>query len=334
MDSKLQTHWSELDVIRQLSRSADKPYPGLVKGIGDDCAIIEPNPEEQLIVTTDMLVEDVHFNPSWHPPYELGRKSIAVNISDIAAMGGIPKYIFISLCLPNSTENMWLQNWLDGVESMIQEHACCLAGGDTVRGKKITINVTVIGTVRRNQALLRNSAGIGQSIFVSGWLGTAAAGLLLFQQPGVDELAQSLTSPFKKWHLDPDPELRCGMLLSESGLVTSMQDISDGIATDLAHICAASKIRAIIEESLLPHHPNLPKVADALGCNLTELLVAGGEDYRLVFTVAAGRDKELYKLMKSHGVEVFRIGETVQGGGVFLRSEAEMKEITYGGFEH
>ena len=124
----MKTRWSELDVIRQISSSAEIPYPGLVKGIGDDCAIIDPSHEEQLIVTTDMLVEDVHFNPLWHPPYELGRKSIAVNISDIAAMGGKPKYVFISLCLPDSTDKVWLQDWLGGVGSMIREHDCCLAG--------------------------------------------------------------------------------------------------------------------------------------------------------------------------------------------------------------
>ncbi len=331
----MKTRWSELDVIRQISSSAEIPYPGLVKGIGDDCAIIDPSHEEQLIVTTDMLVEDVHFNPLWHPPYELGRKSIAVNISDIAAMGGKPKYVFISLCLPDSTDKVWLQDWLGGVGSMIREHDCCLAGGDTVRGRNITINVTVIGTVSRDQALLRNSAGIGQSIFVSGQLGSAAAGLLLFQQTAAKDLReQPFTAPFKKWHLNPDPDLRCGMLLSESGLVTSMQDISDGIATDLAHICAASGIGAIIEESLLPHHPDLPRVAETLGCNLTELLVAGGEDYHLVFTVDRERDEELHELMKLHGLEVYRIGATIEGTGVFLRSGAEMKEITYGGFEH
>ena len=329
------TRWSELDVIRQISKSAAMHYPGLVLGIGDDCAIIDTDPDEQLIVTTDMLVEDSHFSRIWHPPYELGRKSVAVNISDIAAMGGIPKYIFISICLPESIERGWLQGWLGGVESIVREYDCCLAGGDTVRGKNVTINVSVIGTVRRDKAILRNSADIGQSIFVSGQLGSAAAGLLLFQQSNRVKLnKQPFTEPFKKRHLDPDPDVRCGALLSESGLVTSMQDISDGIATDLSHICTASGIRAVIEESQLPFHPDLPRVADALGSNLTDLLVSGGEDYHLVFTIDNNKDDELYKLMNVHGIDVYRIGKTVAGAGVFLHRRGALEEITYGGFEH
>lgn len=329
------TRWSELDVIRQISKSAAMHYPGLVLGIGDDCAIIDTDPDEQLVVTTDMLVEDSHFSRIWHPPYELGRKSVAVNISDIAAMGGIPKYIFISICLPESIERGWLQGWLSGVESIVREYDCCLAGGDTVRGKNVTINVSVIGTVRRDKAILRNSADIGQSIFVSGQLGSAAAGLLLFQQSNRVKLnKQPFTEPFKKRHLDPDPDVRCGALLSESGLVTSMQDISDGIATDLSHICTASGIRAVIEESQLPFHPDLPRVADALGSNLTDLLVSGGEDYHLVFTIDNNKDDELYKLMNVHGIDVYRIGKTVAGAGVFLRRGGELEEITYDGFEH
>jgi len=329
------TRWSELDVIKQISKSAGMHYPGLVLGIGDDCAIIDTDPDEQLIVTTDMLVEDSHFSRIWHPPYELGRKSIAVNMSDIAAMGGKPRYIFISICLPESIERGWLQEWLDGAESIVREYDCCLAGGDTVRGKNVTINVTIIGTVRRNQAILRKSADIGQSIFVSGQLGSAAAGLLLFQQSNRNTLIeQPFTEPFKKRHLNPDPDLRCGALLSESGLVTSMQDISDGIATDLSHICTASGICAVIEESQLPFHPDLPRVAGALGCNLTDLLVSGGEDYHLVFTIGNNKDDKLYELMKVHGIDVYRIGKTVEGAGVFLRRGEELEEITYGGFEH
>lgn len=329
------TRWSELDVIKQISKSAGVHYPGLVLGIGDDCAIIDTDPDEQLVVTTDMLVEDAHFSCLWHPPYELGRKSVAVNMSDIAAMGGKPRYIFISLCLPESIEREWLQEWLAGVESIVREYDCCLAGGDTVRGKNITINVTVIGTVKREQAILRKSADIGQSIFVSGQLGSAAAGLLLFQQSNRNTLIdQPFTEPFKKRHLNPDPDVRCGALLSESGLATSMQDISDGIATDLSHICAASGICAVIEESQLPFHPDLPRVADALGCSLTDLLVSGGEDYHLVFTVGNNKDAELYKLMKVHGIDVYQIGKTVEGAGVFLRRGGELEEITYGGFEH
>ncbi len=327
--------WSELDVIKHITKSAGPPCPGLVLGIGDDCAVIDPDSAKQLVITTDMLVEDVHFSCLWHPPYELGRKSIAVNISDIAAMGGTPRYVFVSMCLPETIEEAWLKAWLNGVESIITEYGCCLAGGDTVHGEKITINVTLVGTVRRDMAIRRDSAGVGQSVFVSGPLGSAAAGLLIFQHSNSSKLIeQPFAKPFILRHLNPAPDVRCGQVLAESGLVTSMQDISDGIATDLSHICATSRIRAEIDESLLPFHPDLPRVAASLGCDLTELLIAGGEDYHLVFTVTKNSDDKLLEMMEGHGLTVYRIGKTVEGEGVFLRSGKELKDITFGGFEH
>ena len=235
--------WSELDVIKRITRTARRAFPGLVLGIGDDCAIIDPDSGSQLLLTTDMLVEDVHFNCQWHPPHKLGRKSIAVNISDIAAMGGKPRYVFLSLCLPDSIDEVWLKDLLTGVESIVAEHDCCLAGGDTVRGEKITINVTLVGTVSKNKAIRRDTAGSGQSIFVTGQLGSAAAGLLIFQNSDSSMLIeQAVAEPFINRHLDPTPDVYCAKLLSESGMVTSKQDKSDGIATDLSHICAANRI--------------------------------------------------------------------------------------------
>ncbi len=328
--------WMELEVIRLIKQASGKAHKGLVLGIGDDCAIIEQAAQEQLVVTTDMLVEDIHFSRDWHPPYELGRKSIGVNISDIAAMGGKPAYVFVSIALPDSIEKKWLQQWLSGVESMVNEHDCCLAGGDTVRGKSLTINVTLIGTVRRGQAMLRSTAGIGESVFVSGRLGSAAAGLMLYQKfNGSEIMDKPFTMPFKKRHLDPEPDVRCAIFLSESGLVTSLQDISDGIATDLAHICESSGVRAIIDESLLPYHPDLPEAAEALSASMTDLMIAGGEDYHLVFTVAANKDAELCQLAAARHMEIYRIGGTAEGAGVFLRSKTGgIDEITFGGFQH
>jgi len=329
------TRWSELDIIRRIKKTAGLSSPGLVLGIGDDCAIIDRDSDTQLLVTTDMLVEDVHFSRLWHPPHELGRKSVAVNISDIAAMGGVPQYVFLSLCLPDSIDQSWLNHLLNGVDSMMVEHGCCLAGGDTVRGERVTINVTLIGKVTSERAVRRDTADRGQSVFVSGFLGSAAAGLLLFQSSNSSALIdQQVAKPFLDRHLNPTPDVHYAKLLSESGLVTSMQDISDGVATDLSHICAASSIGAEIDESLLPFHPDLPRVATALECNLTELLVAGGEDYHLIFTIHEGRDNELFALMKRHGLPVFRIGKTIEKEGVFLRLGKELKEITFGGFEH
>ncbi|MEE4165045.1 MAG: thiamine-phosphate kinase [Desulfocapsaceae bacterium] len=328
--------WRERDIIRFIQQASKKTYQGLVHGIGDDCAVIDPSAGEQLVVTTDMLVEDIHFLRDLHPPYELGRKSIAVNISDIAAMGGKPMYVFISVAIPVSIGKKWLQQWLSGVESIVSDYDCCLAGGDTVRGKNLTINVTLIGAVRHGQAVLRSTAGVGDSVFVSGRLGSAAAGLKLYQHfYGSELFAEPFTRPFKKRHLDPEPDVRCGMFLSECGLITSMQDISDGIATDLSHMCEASGVRGLVDASLLPYHPDLPALAAAMSVDMTELLVAGGEDYHLVFTVACGKDNELYQLAKARNIDIYRIGRITEGSGVFLESKNDaIAEITYSGFQH
>ena len=306
----------------------------LIHGIGDDCAVIAPAPGEHQVVTTDMLVEDVHFNLSWHPPYELGRKTIAVNLSDIAGMGGLPQYVFISIAIPDRIEHSWIMKWFAGVRSIIEEFDCCLAGGDTVRGASLSISVTVIGTVEKDYALLRSSARKDQSIYVSGQLGSAAAGLLLFQMNRADLLEVDISKPFVQRHLNPSPDVNLASALAASGFVTSMQDISDGIATDLAHICRASGLGAVVEESLLPHHPDLPEISDRLGYSTTDLMVSGGEDYHLLFTIEEGCETELELFMAGRGFSVYRIGKTVAGKAVNLHVSGKYRDITFRGFEH
>ena len=326
--------WSERDIIKKIRDKTQKTYPGLVHGIGDDCAVIHPTAGKQAIVTTDMLVEDVHFSLAWHPPYELGRKTIAVNLSDIAGMGGQPHFIFLSLCLPSSVDTSWLERWINGICSMIEEFDCCLAGGDTVCGETLMVTITVIGSVDENRACLRNSAKADQSIYVTGELGSAAAGLLLFQNQRSDLLQLEQSKPFIKRHLDPSPDVELGIVLASSELVTSMQDISDGIATDLSHICTASGIGAVVEESMLPHHESLPWIANELHHTPTDLMVSGGEDYHLIFTVENNRDDEFQKLMLEKKIAVTRIGKTRVEKGVFIQSGGNLRNITYQGYEH
>lgn len=328
-------NWSELEVIKLITKTAHGKPGEVVTGIGDDCAVINTVSNQQLLVTTDMLVEDIHFDLAYHPPFELGRKSIGVNISDIAAMGGEPKYVFTSLCLPDHLENAWISQWIAGVNSMASQFNCFWAGGDTVRGTNLTINVTVLGVVHPDQTILRKTAGIDQSVFVSGELGSAAAGLKIYQHWRDTELFDlPISSPFKKRHLEPLPDVRCGCLLAENGLATAMQDISDGIATDLTHICKASNIGAVIEEKLLPCHPDLPQIAEQIGCRPISLMISGGEDYHLVFTVDRSREEELQDLMSEKNIMIHRIGKTIEGKGLFLRTKKGVEDISYGGFEH
>ncbi|MCB2214586.1 thiamine-phosphate kinase [Desulfofustis glycolicus] len=329
-------HWSELDLIKHFAGSCRIDKKQLIKGIGDDCAVLHPAGDEAWVLTTDMLVDTVHFDTSWHPAFQLGRKCLAVNLSDIAAMGATPHSVMLSVALPDTIETVWLEQWLQGLASMIDEFDCALIGGDTVRGAQLTISITALGTTARNRVILRSTAGPGDTIFVSGYLGSAAAGLLFCRDkaalPAVDE---QLKAPFIKRHLDPSPDVFCGSLLAQSGLVTAMQDLSDGLATDLAHIAEQSHLAAIVDAERLPGHPDLAQVCRLLERSPIDLQVAGGDDYHLVFTVKRGAEQELIDYLARHdGPPIYKIGRTEPGSGVHLLHDGESSDIAFRGFQH
>jgi len=329
-------HWSELDLIKRFAGSCRIDKEELIKGIGDDCAVIQPDGAEAWVLTTDMLVDTVHFDSRWHPAFQLGRKCLAVNLSDIAAMGATPHSVMLSVALPATIEPAWLEQWMQGLSSMINEFDCALIGGDTVRGERLTISITALGTIARDRVVLRSTAGPGESIFVSGYLGSAAAGLLLCRDktilPAVDERT---AAPFIERHLDPSPDVFCGSLLARSGLVTAMQDLSDGLATDLAHIAEQSGLAAIVEAERLPGHPELGKVCRLIEHDQVDLQVSGGDDYHLLFTVKKGAERELLDFLDRHGgPPVYEIGRTESGSGVRLLHDEKSTDIAYRGFQH
>lgn len=329
-------HWSELDLIKRFAESCRIGKKQLITGIGDDCAVIHPDGAEAWVLTTDMLVDTVHFDTGWHPAFQLGRKCLAVNLSDIAAMGAIPHYIMLSVALPDTSEPLWLERWMQGLTSMINEFDCALIGGDTVRGEQLTISITALGTIARDRVVLRSTAGPGESIFVSGYLGSAAAGLILCRDKAVLPIVdEGLAAPFIKHHLDPLPDVFCGSLLARSGLVTAMQDLSDGLATDLAHIADQSRLAAVVDAKRLPGHPDLRKLCRLIDRHPIDLQVAGGDDYHLVFTVKKGADRELIDYLTRHnGPPVYEIGRTEPGSGVHLQHDGASSDITYRGFQH
>ena len=334
---KHSAHWSELDFIESLKANCLTGSHKPIAGIGDDCAVIENEEDTHILVTTDMLVEDVHFNISWHPPEKLGRKCIAVNLSDIAAMGGTPLYAFVSVALPSTLTSVWMKDFQAGMISMLQTFDCSLAGGDTVKSTQLAINVTIVGSVPKEQAIMRSSAEPGQNIYVSGPLGFAAAGLELYKHYRNENFFPDVSLDFfRQQHLDPTPEVALGRWLNKCGCVSAMQDISDGIATDLAHVCTASSVRGVIYAEKLPGLEMLQDVCQKIKARPTELQVSGGEDYRLVFTVKKGRDKRLLEMIQHSGYgPVFRIGETSEGNGLFLKTKNNnLIDIAYKGFEH
>ena len=326
--------WSERKLINRIQRAAAHHRADILVSIGDDCCELATG--TSTLISTDTLVESVHFDTSFHSPYLLGRKSIAVNLSDIAAMGGIPRFALISLCLPQNLEQEWIDTWMDGALSMLQEYDCILVGGDTVKGNDLVFTVTVLGIPVTEGALYRTGAGIGDSVWVTGVLGSAGAGLELLthgkNNPGITDNESWKT--LYEAHLNPFPQVLLGQKLARSGYVTAMQDISDGIATDLAHICRASKVSATIDSDLLPMDTCMESAAAFLQMSPHTLMLRAGEDYQLLFMVKEGQEESFTEYMGEEKQCVTNIGRVTGGEGVFLLENGQKRDISFQGYEH
>lgn len=315
--------------IRQAAGSSGD----LVVGIGDDCAVYKTAPDRLSLVTTDTMVEGVHFDLGWHPPVHLGRKAASVNISDIAAMGGLPRFALLSLALTPDLGSQWLAGFMAGFLAVLAEHAVVLIGGDTVQsGHESMFSVTVLGEMAEAELITRKGAKAGDVVLVSGFLGEAAAGLALCRLGLVHD---SGWQPLVGAHLDPVCQVTLGRVLAASGMVHAMQDLSDGLATDLAHICAESGVGAVVAAERIPLSPLLRKAAETCGQSPLEWALAGGEDYQLLFTAGEQQVAPLRKLVgEKTGRELFAVGRIVEGQGVFLEEAGRRREISYRGYEH
>lgn len=327
---------NEREIIELFSRSTGAQYNSLVRGIGDDCAVLRPAGGRLWLVTMDTLIESVHFDTAWHPPDKLGRKAVAVNVSDIAAMGGRPVFAFLSLGLPQNSAPEWLEKFSHGLSDACVQYGCCLAGGDTVLSPGgIIITLTVIGEADPEKILYRGNASPGDHVWVSGTLGNAGAGLELCRkgEAGNLEAAQLVES-----HLSPKPRLDLATRLAASGLVHAMTDLSDGLATDLAHLCTQSGAGAVVYAGLLPMSPLLKDTAEKMGTDPLLWALTGGEDYELLFTAAAGSNEEILSL--GGGETLTRIGYIDEKSGVRLiegkpgQEDLPMKDISYLGYDH
>jgi len=244
----------------------------VLHGIGDDCAVLRlPAGPHDLLITTDLSIEDVHFRRPWHPPQSAGHRCLARGLSDIAAMGGQPLACFLSLGLPFQLPQRWVDNFLQGLEQLAQRFKAPLAGGDISSAPKIIADIVVAGQAQRGKAILRSGTRPGDRIYVTGELGASAAVLKRLYAGGHIRASRSSR------HFYPEPRVEVGEQLLREGLATAMIDISDGLSVDLGHICRESGVSARILASALP-------VAKAAGL---ELALHGGEDYELLFTAPA-----------------------------------------------
>ena len=276
----------EFGLIDRIRKMTSVPDPSWV-GIGDDCAVIPLSPEtggapaSDLLVSTDMLVEGTHFLMEDISPRQLGWKSAAVNISDIAAMGGKPIATFLSLALPKTLPEQWMQEFMEGYNGISEKYGAALLGGDTTCSPdRICINVAVLGTCPRGKARLRSAARPGDLVCVTGTLGDSAAGLRLILD-GQKGAAPRLMDR----HYTPTPRVEEGLALSCLPGVHAMMDISDGVGSDLRHILDESGVGARIDTGKLPISKELQALCSEKGWDPKELALSGGEDYELLFTM-------------------------------------------------
>lgn len=296
----------EFGLIDQIRTRFPQPVsPDL--GIGDDAALLYPSAGSQLLVSTDLLAEAVHFDLDFGPARLLGRKSLSVNLSDIASMGAIPRWFFLSLAIPAGFPVTTIESLLDGLAEQAVAHTCILAGGDTCSSKSgLVISVTIMGEQRPELILKRSGAQPGDEIWVSGTLGDSALGLRLLTEGR--RLGGSEEYLLQR-HLDPTPRCRLGIKLAESGLVTAMIDISDGLLADLGHIAEQSSCGAEIQLAQLPLSPAFRVYTAAQPFIPWQLAICGGEDYELCFTAPAANRGAILQLAKTAGIPVTVVGK-------------------------
>ncbi|MGE0917630.1 thiamine-phosphate kinase [Trichlorobacter lovleyi] len=276
-------------------------------GIGDDAALLSPSAGRQVVVSTDLLAEGIHFDPGFGPARLLGRKSLAVNLSDLASMGAIPRWFFLSLAIPAGFSLETIEGFLDGLAEQAAEHNCILAGGDTCGSKGgLTISVTIMGEQRPELILKRSGAQPGDDVWVSGSLGDSALGLKLLME-GVR--LGGAHDPLLLRQLDPTPRCELGLKLAEAGLVNAMIDISDGLLADLGHICEQSVCGAEILLGQLPLSPALYTCSSKQPVFPWPLVISGGEDYELCFTAPRCNREAIQKISKTAGIPLTVVGK-------------------------
>src|SRR3990172_9802361 len=307
----------ELSLLEILRKRFGKRSHSIVLGIGDDSAVILPK-DSHLLLTTDMMVEDVHFDLSWTTPFQLGFKLVSVNISDIFAMGGNPKFLLLNFSAGKNTTLVFFDRFFDGIEMAMKSYRISLIGGDISSSEKVVLSATVMGYA--GKYLSRKGARAGDRIYVTGHIGDAACGLGLMKivrkkvaiELGKKQkfpLPWEVASPLIERHLMPAARDPHGF----KKMATAMIDISDGLMIDLSRLCKESEVGALVYADKIPLSTELKKAAAYLGLSALDLALGGGEDYELLFTAPAGKN-----------VNACCIGEIIRTG-LFLANEKGQK---------
>ena len=319
----------EFALIERIRRTLRPPGDEVVVGIGDDTAVLETGGPHLLLATVDMQVEDRHFLRSRTPPELLGRRVGAVNLSDIAAMGGTPRWALVSLALPRSLPAAWVDAFYEGLDGILGEFGAFVVGGNLAGGTRIVADLTLLGEVQRDHLLTRAGARPGDLLCVTGSLGRSAAGRAALDAG----LGETFAAGAIEAHLAPSPRVREGQALGGSGRLTAMMDLSDGLAGDLGHICAASGVGAVIYTGELPIAEDTRTIAGVLGLDAVQLALGGGEDFELLFTLAPDELPEVRRTLGG-STQVSVVGEVqpAREGVRFVGADGKETRVT--GWDH
>jgi thiamine-monophosphate kinase len=319
----------ELELIAGIERLLRRRSERIVRGLGDDASVVRARPVA--VTSLDTVVDGVHFERSTHSPADIGHKALATALSDLAAMGAEPGEAYVGLGLPSAVTEADVPEIMSGAEALAERTGTTIAGGDVVGSPVLFVTVTVNGWAESEEALVgRDGARPGDFVGVSGELGGAAAGLLLLQggSAGIsDAEGEALTAR----HRRPEPQLELGRALAASG-ASAMIDVSDGIATDAAHVANRSRVRIAIDADLLPVALGVAEVASAAGRDTLELAVGAGDDYELLFTLPPNRRAAAERAGKDNRARITFIGQVTEGKGLDLRSEG--RSLAISGYSH
>jgi thiamine-monophosphate kinase len=325
----------EDDLVRRIRAAAAADRDGVLVGIGDDCAVLGTTPGTQLIVTTDLLIEDVHFRRRYAEPADVGWKALAVNISDIAAKGARSRWAVVGLACPAATTTDEIDAFYEGMLSLARELGVAIVGGDTSSSPKgWFVNVTLLGEATR--AILRSTARPGDVLAVTGTLGRSAAGLAVLERDHAPARIDAATlAEMTAAHLRPRPRAAEGRWLGAADGVTAMMDLSDGLAIDLPRLCAESGVGATVQVDSVPIAPGTRQVATAVDRDALAWATGGGEDYELLMACAPEAFERLATgLPQATGTTLTRVGQIDRGGDVrFVDRGGRPVEVARG-FEH
>jgi len=312
----------EFGLIERLTDNCVVNALHVVKGIGDDCSVTRGAGDTLRLVTTDMLIERVHFLRDAITPRQLGAKALAVNLSDIAAMGGTALDAYVSIAVPTDLTVAYLDELYLGMKQLARRFAVNILGGDTTASKTdLVINIAVTGEVPSSQILYRHTAKAGDRIYVTGCLGDSGAGLHAILNGGTEGV-ESLV----RRHLEPEPHLSRGRWLAQSGQARAMLDVSDGLTSDLGHICGQSHVGCTVVSSRLPLSPELVAYCDNNGLDALDFALSGGEDYVLLVTGSEELSKE---------PDLFEVGRVTESlDRILIGTTGEARELLASGWDH